>query len=122
MWFSLHRKNPLKGGHIGLAFTLVLAIFLFSVWHEGCRNREGDRTTMNTSQHLEPIDSVKARHVDELMSIPGVVGVYIGELPDHTPCLGVMVAEKTEDLEKRIPSVIEGYRVRIDVTGRLKPM
>jgi hypothetical protein len=68
------------------------------------------------------INSVMEAHTKELMSIPGVVGVYIGELVDHTPCIGVMIVEKTQELEKKIPKTLEGYPVWIEVSGEIKPM
>ena len=71
---------------------------------------------------LRDINQVKEAHTGELMSLPGVVGVYVGELEDHTPCIGVMVVKKTPDLEKKIPKSLEGHPVRIDETGEIKPM
>ena len=68
------------------------------------------------------INDVKEAHTKELMSIPGVVGVYVGQLTDRTPCIGVMVVKKSDDLEKKIPKSLEGYPVRIDETGVIKPM
>ncbi len=57
------------------------------------------------------------------MTIPGVVGIYVGVLDDgKTPCLKVMVVKKTPELEKRIPRELEGYRVVIEETGEIKPM
>ena len=68
------------------------------------------------------IDSVKEAHVKELVAIPGVVGVYVGELEDHSPCIGVMVEKKTPEIEQRVPKSIDGFPVRIDETGLIKPM
>ncbi len=68
------------------------------------------------------INQVKEAHTRELMAIPGVVGVYIGELDNHDPCIGVMVAKKTPELVKKIPKNLEGYPVRIDETGEIRPM
>ncbi len=68
------------------------------------------------------INSVMEAHTKELMSIPGVVGVYIGEFSDHTPCIGVMIKKKTLELEQKIPNTLEGYPVWIEETGEIKPM
>ncbi len=69
------------------------------------------------------INEVLRAHDRELMAIPGVVGVYVGVLDDEkTPCLKVMVVEKTPELEQRLPKSLESYPVVIDVTGTLRPM
>ena len=68
------------------------------------------------------INAVKDAHVDELMALPGVVGVYVGELENHTPAIGVMVVKKTPELEQKIPKTLEGYPVKIDETGVITPM
>ena len=68
------------------------------------------------------INAVKEAHTKELMALPGVVGVYVGELDDHTPAIGVMVVKKTPELGQKIPKVLEGYPVKIDETGEIKPM
>lgn len=57
------------------------------------------------------------------MSTPGVVGVYEGVLDDgKTPCIKVMIAKKTPELERKIPKAIEGYAVVLDETGVIRPM
>ena len=53
------------------------------------------------------------------MSIPGVVGIGQG-LCDGARCIKVLVIERTPEIEKRIPDTLEGYRVEIDVTGRIR--
>ena len=68
------------------------------------------------------VNQVKEDHANELMSIPGVVGVYVGALDDGSPCIGVMVAGKTPELERRIPQTLEGYPVRLEETGEIKPL
>jgi len=57
------------------------------------------------------------------MAIPGVVGVYIGLMPDgKTTCLKVMVARKTPELERKVPKDLEGYPVIVEETGVIRPM
>ena len=69
------------------------------------------------------INAVLRDHDQELLAIPGVVGVYVGLLPDDkTPCLKVMVVKQTEDLTKRIPRLIEGYPVLIEESGVIRPL
>ena len=64
------------------------------------------------------INVVLKGHDKELLAIPGVVGVYVGLLPDEkTPCLKVMVIKDTEDLRLKVPKSIEGYPVLIEESG-----
>ncbi len=57
------------------------------------------------------------------MAIQGVVGVYVGLDKDgKTPCLKVMVARKTRELVRKLPTTLEGYRVIVDETGIIRPL
>ena len=71
---------------------------------------------------MRDINDVMQSHTEELMSIPGVVGVYIGALGDGTPCIKVMVVEKSPELESKIPSVLEGYPLVIVESGEIRPL
>ncbi|HMD13040.1 MAG TPA: hypothetical protein VKI62_00300, partial [Bacteroidota bacterium] len=68
------------------------------------------------------VNAVKGAHEKELMSIPGVVGVYVGQLENGTPCIVVMVTKKTPELEKKIPASVDNCPVRIEETGEIKPL
>ena len=69
------------------------------------------------------INSVLRDHDKELMAIPGVVGVYVGLMPDdETPCLKVMVVKESEELKKKIPKTLEGYTVMIEESGVIRPL
>ena len=68
------------------------------------------------------IKEVMEAHTEELMAIPGVVGVYIGALGDGTPCIKVMVIEKTPELEQKIPKALEGHPIVIEETGEIRPL
>ena len=78
------------------------------------------------AQNISPsrdIDSVLRAHDKELLAIPGVVGVYVGVLDDgKTPCLKVMLAEKSSETERAIPKMIEGFPVVVEVTGQIRPL
>jgi hypothetical protein len=69
------------------------------------------------------INAVLRDHDKDLLSIPGVVGVFVGLLSDDkTPCLKVIVVKETEDLRRRIPDFIEGYPVLIEESGVIRPL
>ena len=86
----------------------------------GCHS---SMTPNDTPQPLRDINAVLADHDDELLAIPGVVGVYVGLMKDEkTPCLKVMLARKGADLERRIPRTLEGHPVVTEVTGEIRPL
>ena len=69
------------------------------------------------------INAVLRDHDKELLAIPGVVGVYVGLLPDgKTHCFKVMVLKETDDLKRRIPKTLEGYAVLIEESGVIRPL
>ena len=68
------------------------------------------------------INRVLAAHEKELMATPGVVGVYVGLLDDEkSPCLKVMLARRTPQ-SNRIPAQIDGFPVRVELTGEIRPL
>ena len=63
------------------------------------------------------IEDVKDRHEAQLMGLKGVVGVGIGE-KDKKPHIAVYVEKASQELANAIPKEIEGFKVRIEETGR----
>ncbi len=102
-------------------FVAALVSTLVAALIPSCRSGD-ERERRETQAPTRDINLVKDEHTKELMSLPGVVGVYVGALDDGRACIGVMVARKTKELEQKIPGVLEGYPVRIDETGAIKPM
>lgn len=75
----------------------------------------------NLSSAKRDINTVLRAHEKELMTIPDVVGVYVGRLADgKTSCLKVMLAKKTD--QQAIPQQLEGYPVVAEVTGKIRPL
>ena len=69
------------------------------------------------------INAVLAAHDQELLAIPGVVGVYVGLREDgRTHCLKVMLARLTPENQRVIPHTLEGYPVVTEVTGEIRPL
>lgn len=64
------------------------------------------------------IDDVLDKYQDQLMSLPGVVGIGVGASAGQ-PVLVVMVAELSPQIKAAIPRRIEGYDVRVEVTGEI---
>jgi len=90
-------------------------MFLFGLVNIRC-DKEGDKPV-----ERKPIEEVLKHHTDHLMSIPGVVGTGIGEF-EGKPCIKVLVVKKTEELQKKIPTTLEGYKVVIDETGEIRAL
>ena len=105
----------------GLAFLLAVAIIVVAVaCAGGCRDRA--RSPERTNVARPPITDVLARHTSGLMAIPGVVGTYEGALEDGTPCIGILVVKLTPALRDSLPRKLEGWPVRIEESGEIKPM
>jgi len=62
------------------------------------------------------IAAVRDRHEAELMAVPGVVGVGIGERHGREVIV-VYVEKKDAKMEHEIPQTLETYRLQIEVTG-----
>jgi len=68
-----------------------------------------------------PIEDVLKDHTPKLMAIDGVVGTAQGE-QNGRPIILVFLARDTEELHRRIPTQIEGYPVKLQVTGEITPL
>src|SRR5713101_6063854 len=98
-------------------FCLLLLMIAFAL---SCRQNMAQNSS---SSPKRDINAVLAAHDKELLAIPDVVGVYVGTLEDRrTPCLRVMLARKNPETERKIPHLLEGYRVVVEVTGEIRPL
>lgn len=68
------------------------------------------------------IKEVIQQHSSEILSIPGVVGIYEGETKAGNPCIKIMTEKESQEIEDKIPKSLNGYPVIIEVTGKIKPM
>lgn len=68
-----------------------------------------------------PIADVLAEHTPRIMAMPGVVGTAEGR-DGGRPCILVFVASDSPELRSSIPAEIEGYPVKIQVTGEIVPL
>lgn len=101
----------------------VAALLLLSAACNVAGQRPVEKTAQKESMPRKDINEVLNEHDEELMAMPGVVGVYVGLMPDDkTLCLKVMVVEQTEDLKKKIPQTLEGYSVLIEESGVIRPL
>ena len=106
-----------------IGLCTALSFILLSIACSAAIRSPVNQTGQQESMTRKDINAVLKDHDKELLTIPGVVGVYIGLLPDDkTPCLKVMVVKETEDLKRRIPKSIEGYPVLIEESGVIRPL
>jgi len=107
-------RFALKQG-LSLLFMLLLAAI-------ACQNQIKEKNQEPGSVPVRDINQVMQDHTAEWMALPGVVGVYIGAQADGRLCIRVMVVEKTEALEEKLPRSVEGHPVEIEETGEIRPM
>ena len=62
------------------------------------------------------IEAVLAQNNDSLMALPGVVGTAIGRC-DGAPCIRVFVKDSAAARATRFAERLDGYRVRVEVSG-----
>jgi predicted ester cyclase len=62
------------------------------------------------------IVAVQRAHEGELLAIPGVVGVAIGDC-EGTSCILVLVTMRTPEVEQMVPAELDGVRVEIEEVG-----
>lgn len=86
----------------------------------GVTDTGGTQRTRPVVNTPKSIDAVLAAHNDSLMSVPGVVGTAVGRC-SGAPCIRVLVTRTSDELRRRIPRELEGYRVQVDVTGPVVP-
>jgi len=78
----------------------------------GSRAHEGETTHVSGKR----IEEVLAAHNDSLMALPGVVGTAIGRC-DGAPCIRVFVRDSAAARATRLAERLEGYVVRVEVSG-----
>jgi hypothetical protein len=102
-------------------FLSVVVFSLIIILSLDCDGSKDMNSKYDSNKNMD-INLVKEKYVDELMKIPGVVGVYVGETDEKYPCITVMIKEETDRIKKQIPKEIEEFPVIIEVTGEIKPM
>lgn len=102
------------------ALALTFAAMVLVGLVNGCKDRMVERKS-DEAMPQQSIEQVLEKHTDELMSIKGVVGTAIGEC-EGKPCIKVFVDKKTPELEKQIPSTLEGYPVSVVESGEFKAL
>jgi len=104
---------------IGLTKILVLVLGFWLL--PACTNNNLQDEERKKTMASKTIEQVLKEHTEELMSLPGVVGVGQG-LCDDQDCIKVFVAKMTPELKQKIPNELAGYQVDIEVTGEFRAL
>lgn len=100
-------------------------LLLAAVWvpMTGCEmtNEQNNMTLETNSKDQLDILAVKGKYEGELMAVPGVVGVGIGDC-NGNECIVVLVQERTAQIDRQIPGTLDGYPVYIEVSGPIKAL
>ena len=67
------------------------------------------------------IKEVLKRHTDELMVVPGVVGVGEGE-SHGKPCIRVFVVDSNSEALKLLPENLDGFLLSIEESGEFRAL
>jgi hypothetical protein len=105
-------------------FSFYVCLFFLGIWNHGLGFQANIEPNIREEIFMAARDvkEVMEAHAAELMAIPGVVGVYTGVLDDGTPCIKVMVENRTLELEQKIPQNLQGVPVVIEETGEIRPL
>jgi hypothetical protein len=106
-------------GNIKFCAASIIGLLIIGSCSATGTNIMADDPQKKDNVAVHPIGDVVREHTEELMSIPGVVGVGEG-LCNNTPCIKVYVNKSTPELDKKIPAVLEGYKVSKEVTGSIR--
>ena len=97
----------------------IISFIFAGICATSCMGETIDDHPPKTKTITLSIEEAIREHSENLMSIPGVVGVGQG-LCDKTPCIKVYIIRRTPELDKKIPASLEGYEVSIEVTGEIR--
>jgi hypothetical protein len=102
--------------------VLALSALVLLAALTGAACRSGTDGKERPPMPARDIQTVQEAHAPTLMALDGVVGVAIGETDDRTPCVVIYVREMTKALRTKLPTSLEGYPVRVEVSGEIRPL
>ena len=97
--------------------TSMITLIVCTVWTEGYWLR---------SSASEQQDTMPSKNIEDALrkgtllvkTLPEVIGIGQG-ICEGEPCIKLFLIRKADDLEKKIPTDIDGFRVVSEVTGRV---
>jgi hypothetical protein len=112
-------EHAMKGAY---CFLLLAAVW---VPMTGCEKKPNEQNNIPTFEKNSKVQlnilTVKEKYESELMAIPGVVGVGIGDC-NGKQCIVVLIQDRTAQTDREMPGTLDGYPVQIEVTGPIKAL
>ena len=109
-----------------MATMLAVAVFFLTIngftdlaWSSAGAGTNTEFVCEEIAAMAGSIEEAQEELTPQVMSLPGVVGIAIGEC-EGKPCIKVMVGSKTQELLGRIPSTYKGYKVAVDEVGEIR--
>jgi hypothetical protein len=65
------------------------------------------------------VAEVLKKYTEKWMKIPGVIGTGEGESGGN-PCIKVFIEHNSIAIKKKIPKIVDGYKVVLEETGKIK--
>lgn len=115
-------KFPISGRTACARIAALFVVAATAAGVQSCGDKQTGAIQEEKMQSRRPLTDVLNEHVSRLMAIEGVVGVYEGVLGDGTPCITIMVKEDRPRLARDLPPTLEGYPVRLEIGGEIKPL
>ena len=97
----------------------IMSLLFVGICATSCMGKTMDDPPVKTEGITLSIEEAIKEHSEALMSIPGVVGVGQG-LCGKTPCIKVYVIKRSPESDNKIPALIEGHEVSIEITGEIR--
>jgi hypothetical protein len=120
--YDRQTRRPCAGGFFIARAGGILFAAAVLAGTPGCDERRPAEPVKETMHPTRAIAEVLNEHAPALMALEGVAGVYEGALPDGKPCIVVMMKSEQPVVRKDIPVLLEGYPVRLEFGGEIRPM
>jgi hypothetical protein len=115
------RRHDAGGFFISIACRTLLAAAALAAGIS-CDGERPANPAKETMQPGRPISTVLEERAPGLLALEGVAGVYEGATPDGKPCIVVMLKDERPVVRKDIPASLDGYPVRLEFGGEIRPM
>jgi hypothetical protein len=100
--------------------NILLKILFLLLFFYLSSNAFEDTIQQNKNKVMKDIPKsimeVQEKYSDSIMAIPGVQGIGIGE-KNKKECIIIFVSKITKDMKKKIPKELEGFPVKIEISG-----
>lgn len=101
---------------------IIVALGMVATQPSGLFSADSEKFAINSVvAERRSIEQVQDAYTDEWMAVSGVEGTGIG-LCDGRPCIKVYSSRTAEELQGKIPQMVEGYPVLIEEAGTFRAL